>query len=91
MCLNNARYGIAWGVLGAAEDCYLRSREYALERKQFNKALASNQLVQMKLTDMLTEITLGLQSCLRVGRMMDDNTIIPETISIIKPLPTKRI
>jgi glutaryl-CoA dehydrogenase len=84
MCLNNARYGIAWGVLGAAEDCYLRSREYALERKQFNKALASNQLVQMKLTDMLTEITLGLQSCLRVGRMMDDNTIIPETISIIK-------
>ena len=84
MCLNNARYGIAWGVLGAAEDCYLRAREYALERKQFNKPLASNQLVQMKLTDMLTEITLGLQSCLRVGRMMDDNILIPETISIIK-------
>jgi glutaryl-CoA dehydrogenase len=84
MCLNNARYGIAWGVLGAAEDCYLRAREYALERKQFNKPLASNQLIQMKLTDMLTEITLGLQSCLRVGRMMDDNTLIPETISIIK-------
>lgn len=84
MCLNNARYGIAWGVLGAAEDCYLRAREYAIERKQFNKPLASNQLIQMKLTDMLTEITLGLQSVLRVGRMMDDNNIIPETISIIK-------
>jgi glutaryl-CoA dehydrogenase len=84
MCLNNARYGIGWGVLGAAEDCYLRAREYALERKQFNKPLASNQLVQMKLTDMLTEITLGLQSCLRVGRMMDENILIPENISIIK-------
>jgi glutaryl-CoA dehydrogenase len=84
MCLNNARYGIAWGVLGAAEDCYLRAREYALDRKQFNKPLASNQLVQMKLADMLTEITLGLQSVLRVGRMMDDNLLIPETISMIK-------
>jgi glutaryl-CoA dehydrogenase len=84
MCLNNARYGIAWGVLGAAEDCYLRAREYALDRKQFNKPLASNQLVQMKLADMLTEITLGLQSVLRVGRMMDDKLLIPETISIIK-------
>jgi glutaryl-CoA dehydrogenase len=84
MCLNNARYGIAWGVLGAAEDCYLRAREYALDRKQFNKPLASNQMVQMKLADMLTEITLGLQSVLRVGRMMDDKLLIPETISIIK-------
>jgi len=84
MCLNNARYGIAWGVLGAAEDCYLRAREYALDRKQFNKPLASNQLIQIKLTDMLTEITLGLQSCLRVGRLMDENKLIPETISIIK-------
>ena len=84
MCLNNARYGIAWGVLGAAEDCYLRSREYALERKQFNKPLASNQLIQMKLTDMLTEITLGLQSTLRVGKLMDENNVIPETISMIK-------
>jgi glutaryl-CoA dehydrogenase len=84
MCLNNARYGIAWGVLGAAEDCYVRAREYALERKQFNKPLASNQLIQMKFTDMLTEITLGLQSVLRVGRMMDENTLIPENISIIK-------
>lgn len=84
MCLNNARYGIAWGVLGAAEDCYLRAREYALDRKQFNKPLASNQLVQMKLADMLTEITLGLQSVLRVGRMIEDKLLIPETISIIK-------
>jgi len=84
MCLNNARYGIAWGVLGAAEDCYLRARDYALERKQFNKPLASNQLIQMKLTDMITEITLGLQAVLRVGRMIDDENLIPETISIIK-------
>lgn len=84
MCLNNARYGIAWGVLGAAEDCYFRAREYSMDRKQFNKPLAANQLVQMKLTDMLTEITLGLQSVLRVGRMIDDGEMIPETISIIK-------
>ena len=84
MCLNNARYGIAWGVLGAAEDCYLRAREYTLDRKQFNKPLASNQLIQIKLTDMLAEITLGLQSVLRVGRMIDDGEMIPENISIIK-------
>ena len=84
MCLNNARYGISWGVLGAAEDCYLRSREYSLDRKQFNKPLASNQLIQIKLTDMLTEITLGLQSVLRVGRMIDENNLIPENISIVK-------
>lgn len=84
MCLNNARYGIAWGVLGAAEDCYLRAREYSLQRKQFDKPLASNQLVQIKLTDMLTEITIGLQSVLRVGRMMDENNLIPENISIVK-------
>lgn len=83
-CLNNARYGIAWGVLGAAEDCYLRSREYSLERRQFNKQLASNQLIQIKLTDMLTEITLGLQSVLRLGRMMDENNLIPENISLVK-------
>ena len=83
-CLNNARYGISWGVLGAAEDCYFRAREYALDRKQFNKPLASNQLIQIKLTDMLTEITLGLQSALRVGRLMDDDNLIPETISIVK-------
>lgn len=84
MCLNNARYGIAWGVLGAAEDCYIRSRDYALERKQFNRPLASNQLIQLKLTDMLTEITFGLQSVLRVGRMMDEDILIPENISIVK-------
>jgi glutaryl-CoA dehydrogenase len=83
-CLNNARYGIAWGVLGAAEDCYLRAREYSLERRQFNKQLASNQLIQIKLTDMLTEITLGLQSVLRVGRMMDENNLIHENISLVK-------
>jgi glutaryl-CoA dehydrogenase len=84
MCLNNARYGIAWGVLGAAEDCYLRAREYSLERKQFNKPLASNQLIQLKLTNMITEISLGLQAVLRVGKMIDDNLLIPENISIIK-------
>jgi glutaryl-CoA dehydrogenase len=83
-CLNNARYGIAWGVLGSAEDCYFRAREYALERKQFNKPLASNQLIQIKLTDMLTEITLGLQSVLRVGRLIDEDNLMPETISIMK-------
>lgn len=84
MCLNNARYGISWGVLGAAEDCYIRARYYALERKQFNKPLASFQLVQIKLTKMLTEISLGLQGSLRVGRLMDENLLIPENISIIK-------
>jgi len=84
MCLNNARYGIAWGVLGAAEDCYLRARDYAVERKQFNKPLASNQLIQMKFADMLTEITLGLQSVLRLGKLMDEDCLIPENISILK-------
>ena len=83
-CLNNARYGISWGVLGAAEDCYLRARTYCLERKQFNKPLASNQIVQLKLTEMLSEITLGLQASLRVGRLLDENILIPENISIIK-------
>ena len=71
-CLNNARYGISWGVLGAAEDCYLRAREYCLERKQFNRPLAANQIVQLKLTEMLSEITLGIQASLRVGRMLDE-------------------
>jgi len=84
MCLNNARYGIAWGVLGVAEDCFLRAREYAMDRQQFNKPLAANQLIQIKLTDMLTEITLGLQSVLRVGRMIDEGDMIPENISILK-------
>ena len=83
-CLNNARYGISWGVLGAAEDCYLRAREYCLDRKQFNRPLAANQIVQLKLTEMLSEITLGIQASLRVGRLFDENVVIPENISIIK-------
>ena len=83
-CLNNARYGIAWGALGAAEDCYFRARNYCLDRKQFKKPLAANQLIQMKLTDMITDITLGMQSNLRIGRMLDEDIIIPENISIIK-------
>jgi len=83
-CLNNARYGISWGVLGAAEDCYLRAREYCLDRKQFNRPLAANQIVQLKLTEMLTEITIGIQASLRIGRLLDENILIPENISIIK-------
>jgi len=83
-CLNNARYGIAWGVLGAAEDCYLRARQYAKERIQFKKPIASNQLIQIKLTDMLTEISMGMQSTLRVGRLIDEDLLVPENISIIK-------
>jgi glutaryl-CoA dehydrogenase len=83
-CLNNARYGISWGVLGAAEDCYLRAREYSLDRKQFNRPLAANQIVQLKLTEMLSEITLGLQASLRIGRLLDENISIPENVSIIK-------
>jgi len=83
-CLNNARYGIAWGTMGAAEDCFYRARQYTLDRKQFNRPLASNQLVQVKLTDMLTDISLGLQGILRVGRLIDEQTLIPETISMMK-------
>lgn len=83
-CLNNGRYGISWGVLGAAEDCYLRAREYTMDRKQFNKPLAANQLIQIKLADMLSEITLGIQASLRVGRLIDEKLLIPENISIIK-------
>jgi glutaryl-CoA dehydrogenase len=83
-CLNNGRYGISWGVLGAAEDCYLRAREYTLDRKQFNKPLAANQIVQLKLAEMLSEITIGLQASLRIGRLLDENILIPENISIIK-------
>lgn len=83
-CLNNARYGISWGVLGAAEDCYLRAREYSLDRKQFNRPLAANQIVQLKLTEMLTEISIGIQASLRIGRLLDKNILIPENISIIK-------
>jgi len=83
-CLNNARYGISWGVLGAAEDCYLRARDYCVDRKQINRPLASNQLIQVKLADMLSEITLGLQASLRIGRLLDETKCSPENISIIK-------
>ncbi len=83
-CLNKARYGIAWGALGAAEFCWHAGRQYTLDRTQFGKPLAQTQLVQKKLADMMTEITLGLQACLRVGRMLDEGTAAPENISIIK-------
>ena len=83
-CLNSARYGIAWGVLGAAEDCWHRSRQYTMDRKQFGKPLAANQLIQKKLADMQTEITLGLQGCLRLGRMKDEGTAAVEITSIMK-------
>ena len=83
-CLNNARYGIAWGVLGAAEFCWHAARQYALDRKQFGRPLAANQLIQKKLADMQTEISIGLQSCLAAGRMKDAGTAAPELISLIK-------
>src|SRR5919107_375056 len=83
-CLNRARYGIAWGSMGAAEACYEAARRYTLDRKQFGRPLAATQLVQMKLANMVTEITLGLQAALRVGRRMDEGELIPETISLIK-------
>ena len=83
-CLNSARYGIAWGALGAAEDCWHRSRQYVLDRKQFGKPLAANQLIQKKLADMQTEITLGLQGVLRLGRMKDEGTAAVEITSIMK-------
>ena len=83
-CLNKARYGIAWGALGAAEDCWHRARQYTLDRVQFGRPLAQNQLIQKKLADMQTEITLGLQGCLRVGRLMDEGKAVPEMISMIK-------
>jgi glutaryl-CoA dehydrogenase len=83
-CLNRARYGIAWGAMGAAEACYHAARAYTLERKQFGRPLAATQLVQMKLANMATEIGLGLQAALRVGRRMDEGALIPETISLIK-------
>lgn len=83
-CLNRARYGIAWGVMGAAEFCWHAARQYGLDRKQFGKPLAQTQLFQLKLANMQTEITLGLQSVLRVGRMLDDATASPEMISLIK-------
>ncbi|MED5304606.1 MAG: acyl-CoA dehydrogenase [Pseudomonadota bacterium] len=83
-CLNKARYGIAWGTLGAAQFCYDAARSYTLERKQFNRPLAANQLIQLKLADMHTEITIGLQSCLRVGRLLDAGNCPPENISTVK-------
>jgi len=83
-CLNSARYGIAWGALGAAEDCWFRARQYVLDRKQFGRPLAANQLIQKKLADMQTEITLALQGCLRLGRMKDDGIAAPEITSIMK-------
>ena len=83
-CLNSARYGIAWGALGAAEDCWFRARQYVLDRKQFGRPLAANQLIQKKLVDMQTEITLGLQSCLRLGRMKEEGTDSVEITSILK-------
>ena len=83
-CLNRARYGISWGAMGAAEDCFHRARQYGLDRKQFNRPLAQTQLFQKKLADMQTEITLGLQGSLRVGRLMDEGRFAPEMISIVK-------
>ncbi len=83
-CLNSARYGIAWGALGAAEDCYARARQYVLDRQQFGKPLAANQLIQKKLADMATDISLGLQGCLRLGRMKDEGIASVEATSILK-------
>jgi glutaryl-CoA dehydrogenase len=83
-CLDSARYGIAWGALGAAEDCFFKARKYVLDRKQFDRPLAANQLVQKKLADMQTEITLGLQGCLRLGRMKDEGSASVEITSIMK-------
>lgn len=83
-CLNKARFGIAWGVLGAAEFCWHAARQYTLDRKQFNRPLAANQLIQMKLADMQTDITLGLHSVLRLGRLMDQGLAAPEAISLLK-------
>ena len=83
-CLNNARYGIAWGALGAAETCWHTARDYVMDRKQFDTPLGSNQLIQLKLADMQTDISIGLQGCYRAGQLMDDHNISPELISLIK-------
>jgi glutaryl-CoA dehydrogenase len=83
-CLDNARYGISWGVLGSAEFCWHAARQYVLDRKQFNKPLAANQLIQFKLANMQTQITLALQSCLRVGRLKDEGKVSTPMISLIK-------
>ena len=83
-CLNSARYGIAWGALGSAEFCWTAARQYVLDRKQFGRPLAANQLIQKKLADMQTEITLGLQGCLRLGRMKDEHAAAVEITSLMK-------
>jgi glutaryl-CoA dehydrogenase len=83
-CLNRARYGIAWGAMGAAEDCWLRARQYGLDREQFGRQLAGTQLFQKKLADMQTEIALGLQGALRLGRLMDEGRLAPELVSMLK-------
>jgi len=83
-CLNKARFGISWGALGAAEFCWHAARNYTLERKQFGKPLAANQLIQKKLVDMQTEITIGLQSVLQLGRMMDAGIATPDAVSLLK-------
>ncbi len=83
-CLNNARYGISWGALGAAEACLAVARQYTLDRKQFGRPLAANQLIQKKMADALTEITLGLQSCLQLGRLKDEGRLAPEMVSMMK-------
>ncbi len=83
-CLNKARYGISWGALGAAEFCWHAARQYTLDRAQFGRPLAANQLIQLKLANMMTEISLGLQSALRVGRLMDEEKVTPEMISLVK-------
>jgi len=82
-CLNSARFGICWGAMGAAEDCWHRARNYVMERKQFGRPLAANQLIQKKLADMQTEIALGLNACLRLGRMKDEGTAAPEITSML--------
>ena len=83
-CLNRARYGIAWGALGAAEFCWHAARQYTLDRHQFGRPLAANQLIQFKLANMMTDITLGLQGALRVGRLFDQGAATPEMISLVK-------
>jgi glutaryl-CoA dehydrogenase len=83
-CLNKARYGIAWGALGAAEFCWHAARQYTLDRPQFGRPLAANQIIQLKLANMMTEITLGLQGALRVGRLIDEDRAAPEMISLVK-------
>lgn len=87
-CLDNARYGIAWGALGAAEFCWHAARQYVLDRKQFGRPLAANQLIQFKLAEMQTKITLGLQACLRLGRLRDENKMHPDMISMMKRYST---